>query len=130
MTDKIDTKLQWEIATKAVDVLNSTHKVDFTIKYIKDYSDYSFKIKVIDNEMRQRMQDANIKFIDYIPEFEVEIGKSYFWSHRLEPFDAAVGISGKDLPIEKKALIRCAWRIMHVNKQWRAEIFKNHPELK
>ena len=130
MNNKMSDKKQWEIATKAIDILNETHRVDFTIYSIKDHSEYSFKMRVIDNEMRQRMQNAHINFLDYVPEFDVEIGKAYFWSNRLDPFDAPVGIAGKNLPIEKKALIRCAWRIMTVNKAWRQEVFKNHPELK
>lgn len=120
------------IIINAADMLNKYGRGNFTIKSVKDFSAYSFMVVVVDNDMKKRMDEkrSSFHFLDYIPEFKVEIGKSYFTNNRLEPFDSAVKISGKDLDLDTKALIRCAWRIAYINNNWRAKIFYNHQELK
>ena len=117
----------------AIALLNKNGKGEITWKNMENWDEHSFSVTLVDEEMRNRVLKnfAHFSHDTRVYEFTVIIGRSYFWSNRLDPFDVAVGITpAKKFSLYQKAVLRCAYRIYTVNETWRTRLFKEHPELK
>lgn len=118
------------IIMKAMARLNEVKPGVLSLKTVREPTIMSFDLTIIDKDMRKRFENEYGNATVPPSEFYVSFNTAYLDDDEVQPFDAHIGVSGKGLSTNDKAMLRIMWLILNGNKRWREMCFNDYPNLR